>query len=205
MEGIEGNSPCDVAMERPHSWVVCDILKNKISAGLDKLGVSPLRVLRVNDLAVPFTETLGKDEKVVAVEMHRMANRHPEGDGVVQDDAHGTRLPKVVQVPWAGLRERCIASLRKQQRRVVIVSVVATIVQIPVKISSLIDVDSNVDDLSKSWVRGRCDRHKRHGLLERVLEQLLKSNVSLLSGVVRYIHLHKYSQYTATLATLAPS
>jgi len=50
--------PGDVAMEWPDTWVVHVDLTDHEATGNELLGITTLRVLRVDDGSVPFTDTL---------------------------------------------------------------------------------------------------------------------------------------------------
>lgn len=78
--------PCDVAVHRPDAGVVELDLHNEVAAGADELGVAALRVLRVDDLAVPGAGAFGEDVHVVAVGVHGMGSREAD---TVHDDADG--------------------------------------------------------------------------------------------------------------------
>ena len=77
-------------MERPGARVVRVVLQNNVrgvrgGTALHQLCVAALRVLRVGDLAVPGSETLGENVEVVAVEVHGVGCE----EFVVDYQAHG--------------------------------------------------------------------------------------------------------------------
>jgi len=78
--------PRDVAVHRPHARVVELDLDDEVTAGADELGVAALRVLGVDDLAVPGSGAFGEDVHVVAVGVHGVRSREADA---VHDDADG--------------------------------------------------------------------------------------------------------------------
>lgn len=88
--------PRNVAMERPHARVVGLILQHDIAKRLHELHVAALGVGLVDDLAVPSADALGQDVEIVTMEMHGVGGR----EVVVDDDADGAVVPKVVDVPF---------------------------------------------------------------------------------------------------------
>lgn len=104
LDGVDVQSgadvPCDMAMERPDSRVICDVLENNIprcgsGARLHNLHVATLSVLLVSDLAVPGSDALSQDVEVVPVEMHGVRG----WELVLDNDADGAVVPEVVDVP----------------------------------------------------------------------------------------------------------
>ena len=87
--------PRDVAMERPHAGVVRLVLQHDVTVSLHELHVAPLRVLLVDDGAVPGPEALGQDVEVVAVEVHGVGG----GEVVVDDYPDRGVVAEVVGVP----------------------------------------------------------------------------------------------------------
>ena len=70
-------------MERPHARIPPVELKNRVSARLHDLRVSPLRVVRVRDSgSVPCSGSFGEDEELLAVQVHGVR----EGHGVVKNE-----------------------------------------------------------------------------------------------------------------------
>ena len=72
--------------------------------------VAALRVLRIRDLTVPGSETLGENVKVVAVEMHGVGCE----EFVVDYQAHGGVGAEVVDLP-VGVGVREITRVRERE------------------------------------------------------------------------------------------
>ena len=96
-----------MTMQRPHSRVVRIELDDGIPWGiivlprLHDMRISPRRI-RIRQAGqgtfIQVAEALGKDEKVVAVEMHGMGGVGGV-DVVVENDADGGVIPEVVDIP----------------------------------------------------------------------------------------------------------
>lgn len=66
--------PGNVAVERPHAWVAGGIeLHHEVPLRANLEDVSALRVLRVDDCAIPLAVSFVEYVHVEAVEMHGMA------------------------------------------------------------------------------------------------------------------------------------
>ena len=88
--------PGDVAVERPHPWVVGVVLKDEITrTRLENLHVASLRILAMRDGTVPCSLSLGEYEKVVAVKVHGVRGRTL----ILDDDANAAVAAKVIDVP----------------------------------------------------------------------------------------------------------
>ena len=98
--------PRDMAMERPHAWIVRVELQNQVSwllypvfgdARLDKLRVATLRVREVH-VPLPLPCALSQHPEVVPVQVHGVRGpAHVEE--VAQDNADGGGGAEVVDVP----------------------------------------------------------------------------------------------------------
>lgn len=98
-----------MAVQRPHSRVVrvklddCVPWGYRVQCRLHDVGIPPRRI-RIGLVArgVEGAEALGKDEKVVPVEMHGVGCVGGV-DVVVENDADGGGLAEVVNVPLGGV------------------------------------------------------------------------------------------------------
>lgn len=64
--------PCDVAMERPHTWIVRHELNDNVARGtchrtLDDLHITSLRVGLMDNGAIPCADTFGQHVEIVTV------------------------------------------------------------------------------------------------------------------------------------------
>lgn len=96
--------PRDVAVHRPDTRVVELDLHDEVAAGTDELGIAALRVLWVDDLAVPGAGAFGEDVHVVAMGVHGVGGWEADA---VHDDADGFCVAHVEGVK--AFAEVCLA------------------------------------------------------------------------------------------------
>lgn len=117
---IDGESVCrvygDVTMQRPDSRVIGQPFKNNkgrsgVGSRLQNVRVAALRVGRVDDNAVPDAGALGQDPEAVAVEMHGVGHE----ESVPNDDADGSALAEVVDVPFWMVGVACVSEIGEEE------------------------------------------------------------------------------------------
>lgn len=160
--------PRDVAVERPHAWVVRLDLEHNVPVAPQHLGVAALRVLGVGQrLAVPGPVAFGQDVHVVAVDVHRV-----NGDvEVVEDDADGALAAEVVDVVLGG--EFGVGAVGGEEEGGVVVGAEGLVVEEEDIVACGVGFEVEVDDLGDGWVWFRSDGEERCGFGNVVLEEKL--------------------------------
>ena len=93
--------PCDVTMERPHTWVVLIPLQHNVCWVCNStsirylLNIPSLRIAWIPDGAVPNPPARGQDLEVVAVYMHWVGCQ----ELIIHDQTDGTGIALIVDVP----------------------------------------------------------------------------------------------------------
>lgn len=162
--------PCDVAMERPHPWVVGDILNHHVTrlaarSALNQLHITSLSVGLMNNGAVPGADTFGQHVEIVTVQMHRMR-------GLAVVDHHHPNAgvgAKVVHVPLRIEGIRRVTLVGEQEDWIVHVSAEADAVHAPQNIAGLVRGDGDGDLLRGGRCRSGGEGEERYGLIERVV------------------------------------
>ena len=139
----------------PDSWIIREVLNDKISIRLNDLHVTPLGVEDVFHIAIPGPHTLSQNVKVVAVQVHRVCN----WSGVVNEDADGGIGSKIVDVPLWVVRVRDVASIGEKKDWPVVVPTERLTVHGPDEVASGVWPERDVDLLSEGWV-GRGGKRK---------------------------------------------
>lgn len=124
--------PGDVAMERPHAWVVGDELEGNeagdaVRRRLDDLHITSLGVLLVNNGPVPCAHSLGEDVEIVPVQMHRMRSAAE----IFDEDPDAVVGAEVVHVPLGIKGIRGVSLVGQQENRIVHVPAEALTVHQP--------------------------------------------------------------------------
>ena len=123
LDGVDvqpgADMPCDVAMERPHAWVVCIILQHEVarcasSTRLHELHVAALSVVLVCDGTVPGADAFGEDVEIVAMKMHGVGGR----ERILNNDADGAVSAEIVDVPFGVERVRDVALVGEDENGV---------------------------------------------------------------------------------------
>ena len=75
-------------MERPNSGILCIKLKDQVPVPWQQLDIPTLRVLWIDNGAVPTPNSDTEDLHILTMEMHRMRNR----ELIVDDESNGLVL-----------------------------------------------------------------------------------------------------------------
>ena len=97
-----------MAMQRPCTRIISSNLENHVSTCRKDVNISPLGIVRVNNLAIPSTWSRSQDKHVMAVQMNGMR------DGwsiVVDDDSERGVATHIVNVPFWVSGERSATCL----------------------------------------------------------------------------------------------
>lgn len=162
--------PCDVAMERPHTWVVRDELNDNVARGaghgaLNQLHITSLGVGLMDNGAVPCAHTFGQNVEIMTVQMHRM-----RGSALVFDDDSDARVgTKVVDVPLRIVGIRGISPVGEQEDWVVHVPAEGLVVHLPENVAGRVGADGDSNLLRGGWCGRGWEREEWSGLVKRVV------------------------------------